>query len=169
MSKYILPILIILLIFYSTLIKKNNTYNSFVNGAKTSFDIVLTSFPYIVVIFIAVEIFNVSGLSVVFSDFVAPVFEFFGIPKQLSQLVILKNFTGCGSLALLEDIFSTYGADSYLARAGCCIAGCSEAIFYVTAVYFSKTKVTKFRYAIPVGMIANFVGAIVSCWICRII
>ena len=58
-------------------------------------------------IFVAVEIFNVSGLAVVFSDFVAPFFEFFGVPKELSQLVILKNFTGCGSLALLENIFST--------------------------------------------------------------
>lgn len=167
MSKYIIPILIIMLILYS-MIKRNNTYNSFVIGAKSSFDVVLTSFPYIVTIFIAVEIFNVSGLSVVFADFVAPFFEFFGVPKELSQLVILKNFTGCGSLALLENVFATYGVDSYLARAGCCIAGSSEAIFYVTAVYFSKTKVTKFRYAIPVGILANFVGAIVSCWICRI-
>lgn len=167
MSRYIIPVLIFSLILYS-IVKKKNTYNSFVVGAKSSFDVVLTSFPYIVTIFIAVEIFNVSGLAVVFSDFVAPFFEFFGIPKQLSQLVILKNFTGCGSLALLEDIFATYGVDSYLARAGCCIAGCSEAIFYITAVYFSKTKVTKFRYAIPVGIIANFIGAIVGCWICRI-
>lgn len=159
--------MIILLIGYSA-IKKNNTYNSFVAGARSSFDVILTSFPYIVVIFIAVEIFNVSGLSVIFSDFVAPFFEFFGVPKELSQLVILKNFTGCGSLAVLENIFATYGVDSYLARAGCCIAGCSEAIFYITAVYFSKTKVTKFRYAIPVGIVANFVGAIVSCLICRI-
>lgn len=167
MSKYIIPILIIMLILYS-MIKRKNTYNSFVIGARSSFDVVLTSFPYIVTIFIAVEIFNVSGLSVVFADFVAPFFEFFGVPKELSQLVILKNFTGCGSLALLENVFATYGVDSYLARAGCCIAGSSEAIFYVTAVYFSKTKVTKFRYAIPVGILANFVGAIVSCWICRI-
>lgn len=168
MSKYIIPILIILLIGYSA-IKKNNTYNSFVVGARSSFDVILTSFPYIVVIFIAVEVFNSSGLAVIFSDFVAPFFEFFGVPKELSQLVILKNFTGCGSLAVLENIFATYGVDSYLARAGCCIAGCSEAIFYITAVYFSKTKVSKFRYAIPVGILANFVGAIVSCLICRII
>jgi len=141
MSKYILPVLIFSLILYS-LFKRNNTYNSFVVGAKGAFDLVLTSFPYIAVIFIAIEIFNVSGLSVLFADFVSPFFELFGIPKELSQLVILKNFTGCGSLAVLENIFSTYGVDSYLARAGCCIAGCSEAIFYVTAVYFSKTDVS---------------------------
>ncbi len=168
MSAYIVPVLIISLIVYSV-VKRNNTYNSFVVGAKTSFDIVLISFPYIVAIFVAIEVFNVSGLAVVFADFVAPFFEFFGVPKELSQLVILKNFSGCGSLAVLENIFATYGVDSYLARAGCAIAGCSEAIFYIVAVFFSKTKVTKFRYAIPVGIIANFIGAIVSCWICRFI
>lgn len=167
MSKYIIPSLIILLILYSV-IKKNNTYNSFVVGAKSSFDLVLTSFPYIATIFIAVEIFNVSGLSYLFADLVAPVFEFIGIPKELSQLVILKNFTGCGSLALLENVFTTYGVDSYLARAGCVIAGSSEAIFYVTAVYFSKTKVTKFRYAVIVGLLANLIGAVMGCLLCRI-
>ena len=168
MSGYIIPVLIIALVVYS-MIKKNNAYNSFVVGAKSSFDIVLTSFPYIVAIFIAIEIFNVSGLAVKFSDFVAPAFELFGVPKQLSQLVILKNFSGCGSLAVLENIFATYGVDSYIARAGCCIAGCSEAIFYITAVFCSKTNVTKFRYAIPIGILANFIGAVASCWICRLI
>lgn len=168
MSKYILPILIILILLYG-IVKKKNIYNAFVVGSSSAFDLVLTSLPYIVAIFVAVEIFNISGLSVMFADFVSPFFEFCGISKELSQLVILKNFTGCGSLALLEDIFATYGVDSYIARAGCCIAGCSEAIFYITAVYFSKTKVTKFRYAIPVGVVANFLGAVFSCWICRVI
>ena len=107
-------------------------------------------------------------MSHMFSDFVAPFFEFCGVPKELSQLVILKNFSGCGSLAVLENIFVTYGVDSYLARAGSCIAGCSEAIFYIMAVFFSKTKITKFRYAILVGVVANFIGAIASCLICRI-
>ncbi len=142
---------------------------SFVEGAKGSFDLVLTSFPYIVAIFVAIEIFNTSGLSVIFADFVSPVFEFFGIPKELSQLVILKNFSGCGSLAILEDIFATYGVDSYMARAGACIAGSSEAIFYVSAVFFSKTNVSKLRYAIPVGVLGNFVAAIVACFVCKFI
>lgn len=168
MSKYIIPSLIIILLLYS-LIKKNNTYNSFVMGAKSSFDLVLTSFPYIATIFIALEIFDVSGLSVLFADFVSPVFQFLGIPKELSQLVILKNFSGCGALAGLENIFATYGVDSYLARAGCVICGCSEAIFYVTAVYFSKTKITKFRYAVVVGILANLIGAIAGCFLCRFI
>lgn len=168
MSAFILPVLIILLIVYST-IKKNNTYNSFVYGAKTSWDLILLSLPYIVAIFIAVELFEVSGLGVVFSNFVSPFFSFFGIPKELAELVIMKNFTGCGSMALLENVFTTYGVDSYLARAGCAIVGSSEAVFYVTAVYFAKTKVEKFGYAIPVAIICNFLGAVAGCWICKYI
>ena len=168
MSAYVVPIIIISLMLYS-LVKRNNTYNSFIVGAKSSFDIVMISFPYIVAIFVAIEVFNVSGLAVVFVDFVAPFFEFFGVPKELSQFVIIKNFSGCGALAVLENIFTTYGVDSYLARAGCCIAGCSEAIFYISAVFLSRTKVTKLRYAIPVGLVANFIGVVFSCWICKFI
>ena len=167
MSAYIIPVLIISLIVYAC-VKRVNAYDTFVFGAKTSFDLILISLPYIVAIFIVLEVFSASGLSKIVADFLSPFFSIFGIPSELSELILIKPFSGCGSLAVLENIFSTYGVDSYLARAGCAIAGSSEAIFYVTAVYFSTTKVKKFRYAIPVSLIANFFGAVVGCAMCRI-
>lgn len=167
-SSYIIPILIILLIIYSV-IKRKNAYSSFVYGAKTSFDLVLTSFPYIVAIFIAIELFSVSGLSTIMGKLLAPLFNILGIPTELSELILLKPFSGCGSLAVLENIFSNYGVDSYLARAGCAIAGSSEAIFYITAVYFSGTKVKKFSYGIPVAIISNLLGVVAACLICKVI
>lgn len=167
-SSYLIPILIISLVVYS-IFKKNNAYNSFVYGAKTSFDLVLTSFPYLVAIFIAVELFSVSGLSKILGMALSPLFKVLGIPIELSELILLKPFTGCGSLAVLENIFATYGVDSYIARAGCAIAGSSEAIFYVTAVYFSQTKVKKFSYSIPVALISNLLGVVAACLICKII
>lgn len=168
MSSYIIPSLIIALVIYS-LIKKKNAYNNFVFGAKTSFDLILTSFPYIVAIFIAIELFNESGLSDYISIALRPVLNLLGIPTELIPLILIKPFSGCGSLAVLESIFQNYGADSYLARAGCAIAGSSEAIFYVSAVYFSKTKVSKFGWAIPIAIVANLVGAVVACAICKVI
>ena len=167
-SSYIIPILIILLIAYSV-IKRKNAYSSFVYGAKTSFDLVLTSFPYIVAIFIAIELFSVSGLSTIMGKLLAPLFNILGIPTELSELILLKPFSGCGSLAVLENIFLTYGVDSYLARTGCAIAGSSEAIFYITAVYFSGTKVKKFSYGIPVAIISNLLGVVAACLICKVI
>lgn len=167
MSSYIIPLFIIFILVYACF-KKINAYNSFVSGAKTSFDLILTSLPYIVAIFIALELFKESGLSMLLSKVLSPVFSLFGIPSELNELILIKPFSGCGSLAVLENIFATYGPDSYLARAGCCIAGASEAIFYVTAVFFSKTDVKKFSYAIPVAIIANFISCIVACNICKI-
>jgi len=167
MSSYIIPILIIFTLAYAC-IKKVNAYDSFVFGAKTSFDLVLTSLPYLVAIFIVLEIFRESGLSLMLSKLLSPTFSIFGIPSELNELILIKPFSGCGALAVLENIFITYGADSYLARAGCCIAGASEAIFYVTAVYFSKTNIKKFSYGIPVSIIANFIGVVVACNICKI-
>ena len=167
MSAYIIPVLIISLVVYAC-IKRVNAYDSFVTGAKKSFDLILTSLPYLVAIFIVLEIFTASGLSKIVANFLSPFFSLFGIPSELSELILIKPFSGCGSLAVLENVFSKYGVDSYVARAGCAIAGASEAIFYVTAIYFSTTKVKKFRYAIPVSLIANFFGAVVACAICKI-
>lgn len=168
MSSYIIPSLIIALVVYS-FVKKKNAYNDFVFGAKTSFDLILISFPYIVAIFIAIEVFEASGLSDYLASLLKPALNLVGIPSELIPMVLIKPFSGCGSLAVLENIFINYGADSYLARAGSAIAGSSEAIFYVSAVYFSKTKVTKFGLAIPIALFANLISAIVACAICKII
>lgn len=167
MSSYIIPSFIIALVVYSC-VKKKNAYNSFVFGAKQSFDLILVSFPYIVAIFIVLELLQVSGLSDYLALALKPVLNLVGIPTELIPLVIIKPFSGCGSLAALEHIFQTYGADSYLARAGSCIAGSSEAIFYVSAVYFSKTKVSKLGWAIPIALIANLIGAIIYCQIVKV-
>lgn len=168
MSSYIIPVFIIFTLIYACF-KKVNAYNSFVSGAKTSFDLILTSLPYIVAIFIALELFKESGLSMLLSKILSPIFSLFGIPSELNELILIKPFSGCGSLAVLENIFITYGPDSYLARAGCCIAGASEAIFYVTAVFFSRTNIKKFSYAIPAAIVANFLSCVVACNICKIL
>lgn len=168
MSSYVIPIFIILLLLYC-MFKKINAYDSFVKGSKTSFDLILTSLPYIVAIFIALEVFSNSGLSNFIATILNPFLRVLGIPNELTEMILIKPFSGCGSLAVLENIFTKYGVDSYLARAGCAIAGSSEAIFYITAVYFSKTNVKHFRYAIPVALIANLMGAVVGCFICRLI
>lgn len=168
MSNYIIPIFIISIIVYSV-IKRKNAYQSFVFGAKTSFDLVLTSFPYIVAIFVAIELFSASGLSALMAQGLSPALNAVGIPSELGELILLKPFSGCGSLAMVENIFAKYGVDSYLARSASCIAGSSEAIFYISAILFSKTKVKKFAYAIPVALLANFISAIVGCAICRVL
>jgi len=167
MSNYILPILFIGLLIFC-LIKKINTYDTFVEGAKGAIKLVVSIFPYIATIMIAVTLLRISGITLFLSNLVSPVFSFLGIAKELCELIILRPFTGSGSFAILNDIYTQYGVDSYISRCASVILGCSETIFYVTTIYLSQTKVKKLLYAIPVALIATFIGAIASCLLCRI-
>ena len=166
-SIYLLPLLIVALLIFS-FFKKVNTYDCFVQGAKGSFDLVLSIFPYLVAILLAVALFRASGLSLILVNLVSPVFNFMGIPTEICELVLLRPFTGSGSLALLKDILSTYGPDSYIARCACCMLGSSETVFYVATVYFSKTSVKKLGIAIPIALVASLISAISSCLLCKI-
>jgi len=168
MSAYIIPIIIVLLIIYAVF-KKINVYQSFVSGAKQAIPLVINTFPYIASVLIAVELFKISGLYEIVATIFSPIFNFVGIPNELTQLIILRPFTGSGSLAILNEIYIIYGVDSYIARVASVIMGSSETVFYVTAVYFSATNVKKTLYAIPVALFACFLGAIAASLICLII
>ena len=167
MSVYIVPIFLIFLLLYASY-KNLNTYNIFVNGAKGAIDLVVSIFPYIVAIMASVALMRVSGLMDLLTSLISPAFNLLGIPPEVSELVLLRPFTGSGSFALLNDIYTTYGADSYIARCASVIAGSSETVFYVATVYFSGTKVKKLLYAIPCALVASFASAILSCLLCRI-
>lgn len=168
MSAYILPILIICLFVYAN-IKRVNTYQTFVCGAKSSLNLILDIFAYIVAIFVIIELFSVSGLSDKLSNLLAPLFNFLGIPVELSKLIIVKPFSGSGGLALLTEVFNTYGVDSYISRCACVILGSSETVFYVSTVYFSKTSVKKLGWAIPIALFCTIISVILGCALCRII
>lgn len=168
MSKYIVPVLIVSLLLYGVY-KKINIYSSFCKGAKGSFDLVFGIFPYIVAIMICVALFRISGASEFLVKLLSPLFNSLGIPTQVSELVLLRPFTGSGSVSMLENIISTYGADSYISRCACCILGSSETVFYVSAVYFADTKIKNITPAITIALIGNIIGAILSCLLCRII
>ena len=166
MSAYILPILFFLLIIYC-IYKRINTYDHFVKGAKGAIKLVVDIFPFIASIMIAVALLRVSGITTWLTSLLTPVFNFLGIPPELTELVLLRPLTGSGSYALLENVLTTYGADSYISRCACVIMGCSETIFYVATVYFSQTKVKKLLYAIPVALVCSLVGTILACLICK--
>ena len=168
MSAYIIPAIFIALFCFCHY-KKINTYDTFVRGAKKAFPLVIDIFPYIATIMIAVALLRASGITILLAKICSPIFAFLGIPSELTELVLLRPFTGSGSFALLNDVLLKYGADSYISRCACVILGCSETIFYVTTLYTSKTKVKKLLYAIPVALICATVGSVVACLLCKII
>lgn len=166
-SVFITPILIILLLIYCAK-KKVNCYSTFAEGAKGAMQVCLDVLPFLVAIFVAIQLFKASGLAEMTSNLLAPIMDIIGIPRELTELMIIRPFSGSGSIAIAEQIFKEYGADSYISRCASVIMGSSETIFYVATIYFSQTKAKRLLYAIPVALIATIISSIIACQLCKI-
>lgn len=166
-SVYVLPVLVIILLVVC-IVKKVRAYDCFLVGSKESLSLVKSIFPYITSIFVCIELFKASGLSNTVSSFLAKPLGYIGVPSEIAELILLVPLSGNGTTALLEKIIAEYGADSYITRCASVIAGGSETVFYISAVYFASTKVKKLRYAIPVSLFCTFLGALLACAMCRI-
>lgn len=164
---YIIPSIIIITLFVGA-IKKISVYDSFVVGIKEALALTISLLPYLASIFMLIEIFKISGLSQKISDVLAITLGFFGIPKELCELLILRPLSGTGSLAVVENIFATYGVDSYVARCASVIMASNDTIFYIVAVYMSRCKDKSTGIAIPISIFSSFLGAILSCLLCKI-
>ena len=167
-ADYVLPVSVLAVAILG-LFAKVPLFDSFVKGAEKGLRVVAGIFPYLAAVFILIHLFEASGLQNLLCDFLAPVFNLLGIPEELAPMLLVKPLSGSGSLAVLEDVISTYGADSYVARSAAVLSGCSETVFYVAAVYFGTVKNKRLRYGIPVALACTFLGAVFSCWICRML
>jgi len=167
MSIYIIPVLI-LIIFVYAFIKKVNTYKSFVAGAREAIKFCIDILPFVCTILIAIQLLSMSGLLDYLVILLGPVFEWFGIPRDLTAFIILRPFSGSGSIALFEEIVRTHGPDSYITRVASVIAGSSETIFYISVVYFSKTNIKKLGYAIPVALFCTMLTAVLAALVVKV-
>ncbi len=165
--KYIIPIVILTTILFGC-VKKISVYDSFVEGVKESISLSIGLLPYLATIFMMLEVFRISGLSEKISDTLAIPLSYLGIPKELTELLILRPLSGSGSLAVVEEIFSTYGADSYVGKCASVIMASNDTIFYISAVYLSKSKEKDCSAAIVISIVCSLFSAIISCLLCKV-
>ncbi len=163
----IVPVIFIAVFTFSA-IKKVNIYESFTDGITEAFKFTVSLLPCLAAVFMMCELFERSGLSDLLTRWLSPVFGFLGIPEELTKLVLIKPFSGSGSLAYLSRIIEAYGADSYVARCACVCFGSSETVFYISAVYFAGLKVKKLALPIVCVLAATLVSTILACLICKI-
>ena len=168
MVDIIIPMLIAFVLLYS-LIKGVDAYSGFVKGAKESLPLMASLFPFIIAMFVAVELFRNSGLSTILCKFLSPVFKLIGIPSEVCELVLIRPFSSNAGYILLKDIFTKYGADSYIGKCASVIMGSSDTIFYVSSIYFASTKIKKTGLTIPIALVCNIFCCIIACFFCRFI
>lgn len=164
---YVIPV-IFLIVFLFAAIKKVKLYDEFSQGIAEAVKLTLSLLPCLAAMFMFCELFEVSSLSDMLTRLLSPVFGALGIPQELTKLVLIKPFSGSGSLAYLNDIITEYGADSYIARCACVCYGSSETVFYISAVYFAGAKNKKLALPIVIVLISIFSTTVLACLLCRI-
>lgn len=157
-SKLAIPILIFFVVFYG-FIKKNDVYNDFVEGSKESFKMVYNLFPTLLAMLLGINLLLESNVLSLISNFLT---NLFGIPSAIVPLALLRPISGSSALAVLNNIYINYGPDSYTGKLASVIQGSTDTTFYVLSLYFSVVGIKKIRYALKVGLMADFIGILAS-------
>jgi spore maturation protein B len=140
-----------------------------VTGAKDAFGIVLNIFPYILAIFIAIKTFQSSGAFDFLKYLLADVSGFFKVPIEVISIALIKPLSGTASLGIFTDIVKTAGPDSMASMMSAVIMGSAETTFYVLAVYLGSVNIKKSGYLVPVCLISDFFGIIISIIIVKLL
>lgn len=161
LSKIVIPLFVFFVVFYG-FIKKVNLYDSFLEGAKEGLHISVNIFPNVLAMVFAINIFLDSN----FVYEILRVFEGFlmkvNIPLDILPMAILRPISGTATLAIMNDIFMSYGSDSYAGRLASVLQGCTDTTIYVLALYFGSIGVKKIRYSLVVGLIADLIGITIA-------
>lgn len=167
-TAYILPVLFAAVLLFAA-VRRVKVYDSFAAGASRALPLLKSLFPYIAAIMILAELFEASGLSAQIGSALSPVFSFLGIPEEIAPLVLVKPFSGSGSLSVLNALFARYGADSYVARCACVVYASGETVFYLSAVYFAGVKDKAPALPVAIGLVSNFIAIVLGCLFCRVL
>lgn len=166
LSLWALP-LIILIVFTYAIKVKVPVYEEFITGAKGGFKIAINIIPYLVAIIVGISMFRASGAIELIAQLFAPVLEFCHIPADVIPLTIVRSLSGSATLGVFSDIANSLDPNCYAVKLAAVMVGSSETTFYVLSVYFGAVKITKFRYAMLVGIMADIVGIISAILVCQ--
>ncbi len=161
LSNLFIPLVVIIVIIYGTY-KKINVYDTFIEGSKESFSMVLNMFPPLLAMIFGINIFTNSGLIDSVFTFLKPVFLMINIPLEILPIAIMRPLSGSFGLALLNDMYQNYGPDSYLSILSSVIQGSSDTTLYIITLYFGIIGIKKIKYALWAGLLADLVTVILS-------
>ncbi len=166
-SLWALPSIIILIMTFG-LVKKVALYETFTEGAKEGFKVSVNIIPYLVAIIVSISMFRASGAIDLISNTCTPFLKHFNIPSETIPLMLVRSLSGSAALGIFSDIAHNLGPDDYATKLSAIMVGSSETTFYVLAVYFGSVGISKYRYALIVGLLADFIGIVAAVSVCNL-
>src|SRR5574344_859645 len=164
-SLWALPTIIITILTVG-LAKKVPIYETFTEGAKDGFKVSINIIPYLVAIMVGISMFRASGAIDILSNLMNGLLTMCHVPADILPLMIVRSLSGSAALGVFSAIAHSAGANAYTTKLAAVMLGSSETTFYVLAVYFGSVKISKLRYSMLVGILADIIGIIAAIVVC---
>ena len=161
LSELIVPLFVIGILLYGFL-KKVNLYDSFLIGAKNGLVTIFHIAPAVIAMVFATNLFLKSNFLGYFFSFLSPILNLVHVPVEVLSMALIRPISGTASLAVMNNLFSLYGPDSFVGRLASTLQGCTDTTIYVLALYFGSIKVKNTRHALSAGLFADFVGIVAA-------
>ena len=167
-SNLAMPLIILIIVIYG-LKEKRKVFDDFLDGAKEGIGIVLSIFPTLIGLFVAIGALRSSGILDIIIRILNPILNMINFPTELMPLAMLRPISGSSSIAIATDIMANYGTDTELGMMASVIMGSTETTLYTIAVYTSCVKIKKTRFILLAALTADIIGIITSVVVCRIL
>lgn len=159
-TDWIIPIITVFVLVFGA-VKRVDVFGAFCEGAAEGLKTCAEILPALVLLLVCIGMFRASGAVELLTTALEPLCDAVGFPAEVMPLVILRPFSGSGSMAVYNEIAVQVGADTFAERVAATLIGSSETTFYTAAVYFSAVKCKKTRCAIPAALTADCTAWIV--------
>ena len=143
--------------------RRIDVYETFVEGAKEGFGVAVQIIPYLIAMLVAISVFRSTGCMNYVIEAIRSAVLALGMNDDFVPALpvgLMKTLSGSGARGLMVDVMTTYGVDSFQGKLAAIIQGSTETTFYVLAVYFGSVNISKTRYALACGLIADAVGLV---------
>lgn len=111
--------------------------------------------------------FRASGIIEMIETALSGVLAQIHVPADVIPVMIVRSLSGSAALGVFSDIANTLGPDDYATKLSAIMVGSSETTFYVLAVYFGAVGISKLRYALIVGLLADIIGIVAAVCVCN--
>ena len=160
-SSFIIPAVMLFIVIYGV-IKKENIYADFVEGATGGLKTVIKVMPTLIGLMVAVGVLRESGFMDFLGRWLGKLTNPIGFPGELMPVTIVKVFSSSAATGMVLDICKKYGPDSYLGMVTSLMMSYTETIFYTMSVYYISAKVTRTRWTLAGAILSTIAGTIAS-------
>jgi spore maturation protein SpmA len=147
------------------LYRRANVYEVFIEGAKGGIQTSLMIIPFLVGMLVAIGVLRNSGVLDMLVGIVVWALGLLGLNADFAPSLptaLMKSISGSGARAMAIEAMKAHGVDSFVGRLVAILQGSSDTTFYIIALYFGSVGITRTRYAVTYGLLADLAAIVAS-------